>query len=99
MLRVVKRLSPLTAVATIEQAFLPWQCMVEVFKSKQRVRFRVLGQDGEPIFVFPGAALMEHIRIPSSLQLLINEARFAVEQGGFELRPWEMPPVKYREPQ
>jgi hypothetical protein len=79
-----------TMKKSIETAFLPLECVVEVSDFGQRVGFRVYGPQQEHLLT------MEEIpsrdtRDRSSLAGLVESVRLKVAAKGYELRPWAAP--------
>ena len=81
-----------TMKKSIETAFLPLECVVEVSDYGQRVGFRVYGPQQEHLLTLEDIPSRE-ARDRHGLADLIEPARRKVAAKGYELRPWAAPPA------
>lgn len=79
-----------TMKKSIETAFLPLECVVEVSDYGQRVGFRVYGPQQEHLLTVEDI-LSHESRHRHGLTDLIESARRKVAAKGYELRPWAAP--------
>ena len=79
-----------TMVHSIESAFKPLQCVVEVFDYEHRLRFRVFDPDDKPLLTIK-EALVRRLRDPGGLNTVVAECRSRVERKGYKLKPWKGP--------
>jgi hypothetical protein len=77
-------------VRSIESAFKPLECVVEVFDYEYRLRFRVFDPDNKPLLTMD-EALVTSLRDPGQLNTVVTECRSRVERKGYKLHPWEIP--------
>ncbi len=76
-------------VRSIEAAFRPLRCVVEVFDYDHRLRFCVFDQE-EPVLVM-SEALVRRVCDPGGLNTIVSECRARVERKGFKLDAWQVP--------
>ena len=81
-----------TTKKSIETAFLPLECVVEVSDYGQRFGFRVYGPQQEHLLTVEDI-LSHEARHRHGLADLIESARRKVAAKGYELRPWAAPQV------
>jgi hypothetical protein len=79
-----------TMKKSIETAFLPLECVVEVSDYGQRVGFRVYGPQQEHLLTVEDI-LSREARDRHSLAEIVESARRKVATKGYELRPWAAP--------
>lgn len=79
-----------TVVRSIESAFKPFECVVEVFDYEHRIRFRVFDQNDKPLLTM-SEALVRRVRDPGGLNTIVTECRAKVERRGHKLKSWKVP--------
>jgi hypothetical protein len=79
-----------SVVRSIEAAFKPLRCVVEVFDYEHRIRFRVFDNDDNPVLTV-GEALVRRACDPGGLKTIVSECRDRLERKGFKLEPWAVP--------
>jgi hypothetical protein len=79
-----------TVVQSIESAFEPLECVVEVFDFQRRLRFRVFDPSDNPLFTM-SEILVRSMSDPGGLNTIVTECRSRVEQKGYILNPWKVP--------
>jgi hypothetical protein len=77
-------------VESIQNAFRPLRCGIEIFDFERKLRFRVFDVDGRPVLNM-SKMLTRRARDPTGLRLVVMEARAHVESKGFKLEPWAPP--------
>jgi len=87
---MTKELSLDIAVQSIESAFKPLRCVVEVFDYEHGIRFRVFDKDDNPLLAMR-EALARRVRDPSGLSTIVTECRSQIERQGIKLEPWTVP--------
>lgn len=85
-----RRLKLDTVVHSIESAFRPLECVVEVFDYEHRLRFRVFDPADKPLFTM-SEALVRRLRDSGGLNTIISECRARIERKGYKLKPWKIP--------
>lgn len=78
------------ALDIIRSAFLPLRCVAES-TDYQYFRFRVFNDENNGILKAPKLTEAD-IGAPKALEKVILRARSMVEEQGFVLAPWAMPP-------
>ena len=79
-----------TVVRSIESAFKPLECVVEVFDYEHRIRFRVFDPDDKPLLTMR-EALVGRLCDPGGLKTVVAACRSRVERKGYDLKPWKVP--------
>ena len=77
-------------VHSIETAFSPLRCVVEVFDYEHRLRFRVFDQKDEAVLTM-SEALMRRLQDSGGFKTIISECRAQVEHKGYKLDSWNGP--------
>ena len=85
-----KRFTLSETIASIEQAFLPLRCVVELFDNELQLRFRVFNMHDQRVFT-ASRALVDRARTPAGLSNMVLRSRTCVVRRGFQLHPWHSP--------
>ena len=78
-----------SVVKTIEAAFRPLECVVEIYDYQHRIRFRVFSPDDKPLLTMR-EYLTRRAVDPASLSVVLNECRARIERKGHKLKPWKI---------
>jgi hypothetical protein len=83
-----KNLGLESVINSVESAFKPFECVVEVFNFQRRLRFRVFDLNDKPLLTMSDA-LVRRLCDPGGLNTIITTCRSRVEQKGHKLKPWK----------
>lgn len=73
----------------VENAFLPFQCVAEIWDYKKKLKFKVFDSNGNGVIEAPSLILRD-IRDKNSLQTCIESYRDCIKQNGLKLNPWSI---------
>jgi len=77
-------------VRSIESAFKPLRCVVEIFDYQHRIRFRVFDPSDKPVLTM-SEELVRRVCDPRGLNTIVTECRVRIERKGIKLKPWKVP--------
>jgi len=77
--------------AIVEGTFRPLCCFAEIWHYQEKLRFQVSDSNGQAVLTHK-QVILDHVREDGGLVSLIEEMRARIEEKGYSLDKWELPP-------
>ena len=78
------------AAEELRSAFLPLRCGAEVFDFNQKVRFRVFGEEDQPLLSMANLVPDDYFSAARLTDLINRVRQDLITHAGVNLEPWEL---------